>query len=64
MKKFCHEVVLLKRLDHPNLASVLGVTMDPYQVVFDRVSDKDITRHTMDGGVSLVSFIQGSVPYT
>ena len=37
--------------------------MDPYQVVFDRVSDKDITRYTLDGGVdrvSLVSFIQGS----
>ena len=63
MKKFCHEVVLWKRLDHPNLAPALGVTMDPYRVVFDRVSDKDITQYTMNGGVdrmSLVSFVQGS----
>ena len=63
MKKFCHEVVLWKRLDHPNIASVLGVTIDPYQVVFPRVSDKDITQHITDGGVdrvSLVSFIQSS----
>jgi len=41
-KKFCHEVVLWKRLNHQNVARVLGITTDPYQIVFDRVSDKDI----------------------
>ena len=46
VKKFCHEVVLWRRLDHRNLAQVLGVTMDPYQILFDRVSDKDIVQYT------------------
>lgn len=39
--------------------------MDPYQVVFDRGSDKDIIQYTLSGGVdraSLVSFLPDSLP--
>ena len=46
VQKFCHEAALWRRLDHRNVAKVLGVTVDPYQIVFDRVSDKDIVKYT------------------
>lgn len=61
VKKFCREAALWRRLDHQNITSVLGVTMDPYQVVFDRASVKDIMHYTLNNGVdraSLVPFIQ------
>ena len=64
VKKFCHEAALWRRLNHENVTSVFGVTMDPYQVVFDRVSDKDIAQYTLDLGVnraSLVSFVSDSL---
>lgn len=51
VKKFCHEAALWRRLDHPNVTAVLGVTMDPYQVIFDQVSDKDIMQYTAGEGV-------------
>jgi hypothetical protein len=60
-KKFCHEAVLWRRLDHPNVATVLGVTMDPYQVVFDQVSDKDIMEYTSEGGADRASLVS-SIP--
>jgi serine/threonine protein kinase len=65
VKKFCHEAALWRRLNHQNITSVLGVTIDPYQVVFDRGSDKDTTQYTLNNGVdraSLVSFIPDSLP--
>ena len=66
VKKFCHEVALWRRLDHQNIAKVLGVMMDPYQIVFDRVSDKDIVKYTAtEEGVDrlvLVSLSTASTP--
>lgn len=65
MKKFCHEAALWKRLKHQNITSVLGVTMDPYQVVFDQAPDKDIMQYTLNAGVNranLVNFAPGSLP--
>lgn len=65
VKKFCHEAALWRRLNHQNITLVLGVTMDPYQVVFDRVSDRDIVQYTLNNGVDraiLVSFISDPFP--
>ena len=33
-------------MDHKNVARVLGVTMDPYRIVFYWVSDKDVVKYT------------------
>lgn len=52
--------MLWKRLNHPNIASVLGVTMDPCQVVFDKVSNENVIQYTLNNVVdrgSLVGFI-------
>ena len=57
-KRFCHEATLWKRLDHQNVARVLGVTIDPYQIVFDRVSDKDIMKYiSTEEGVNRVVLV-------
>lgn len=66
IKKFCHEAVLWKRLDHPNVAAVLGVTTDPCQIVFDKISDKDVMQCTLNKDVdrgSLVSDIAEGLAY-
>jgi len=57
VKKFCHEATLWRRLNHENVTSVFGVTMNPYQVVFDRVSDKDIAQCTLDVGVNRANLV-------
>ena len=65
VKKICHEAALWRRLSHQNITSVLGVTMDPYQVVFDQVSNRDIIQYALNNGAdraSLVSFISDSLP--
>ena len=32
-------------MDHQNVARVLGITMDPYRIVYDWVSDKDVIKY-------------------
>jgi hypothetical protein len=64
VKKFCHEAALWKRLDHPNVAAVLGVTMDPYQVVFDRVSDKDIVQYTSGERVDRETLVSSALGHS
>ena len=45
-------------MDHQNVARVLGVTIDPYQIVFDRVSDRDIVRYvSTEEGVDRVVLV-------
>lgn len=56
-KILCHEVVLWRRLIHPNIALVLGLTMDPYQIVFDQVSNKDVMQYTLREGVDRVNLV-------
>jgi len=58
-KKFCHEAALWRRLNHQNVGSVLGVIMDPYQVIFDQVSDRNIIQYTLGNEVDRASLIQG-----
>jgi hypothetical protein len=38
-------VVVWKRLAHPNVAPLLGVTTDPVQLVSGWMSDADLTRY-------------------
>lgn len=50
--------MLWRRLDHQNVARVLGITMDPYRIVFDLVSDKDIVKYiTTEEGVNFVVLV-------
>ena len=45
-------------MDHQNVARVLGVMMDPYQIAFDWVSEKDIMKYTLtEEGVDRVVLV-------
>ena len=52
-------IVSLKRLSHPNIVPFIGVTMDPFQMVAERISDGNLTKyleeHPETDRISLVS---------
>ena len=52
-------IVSLKRLNHPNVVPFIGVTMDPFQYVAERISDgnlmKYLEEHPEADRISLVS---------
>ena len=49
----------LKKISHPNVASFIGVTTDPLQMVVERISDGNLTKyleeHPEADRISLVS---------
>ena len=42
MQIFCQEAVVWKRLTHPNVLSLLGVTVSPLQLISDWMSGGDL----------------------
>ena len=42
---FCREAVMWKRLTHTNIVPLLGVTIDPFQLVSDLVSGGDLPNY-------------------
>ena len=52
-------IVSLKRLSHPNVVPFIGVTMDPFQYVAERISDGNLMQyleeHPEVDRISLVS---------
>ena len=52
-------IVSLKRLSHPNVVPFIGVTMDPFQYVAERISDGNLMQyleeHPEADRISLVS---------
>ena len=38
-------IVSLKRLSHPNVVPFVGVTMDPFQMVAERISDGNLMKY-------------------
>lgn len=39
-----HEIGILVKMHHPNIVQILGVTMDPFQIVLEYFPRKDLTR--------------------
>ena len=52
-------ILSLKRLSHPNVAPFIGITMDPSQMVTERVSDRNpmeyLEEHPEADRIGLVS---------
>ena len=51
----------LKRLSHPNIAPFIGITTDPFQIVVERVTDRNpmeyLEEHPEVDRISLVSLV-------
>ena len=45
MQEFIEMTLPLKMLRHPNIVSPIGVTMDPFQVVVERMPDRNLTEY-------------------
>ena len=58
-QEFIKLVFSLKRLSHPNIVPIIGVTMNPFQIVVERMSGRDLTEyleeHPEADRISLVS---------
>ena len=59
MQEFIGVNLSLKMLRHPNVVSPIGVTVDPFQVVVERVPDRNLIefleKHPEANRISLVS---------
>ena len=44
-QEFNNLIFSLKRLSHPNIVPFVGVTMDPVQIVVERMSDRNLTEY-------------------
>lgn len=59
LQEFVNVIIPLKRPRHPNFVSLIGVTMDPFQVVVERMPDRDLVgyleEHPEANRISLVS---------
>ena len=59
LQNFVDLIFSLKRLSHPNIVPFVGVTVDPFQMVAERVSDRNMVEyleeHPKADRISLVS---------
>ncbi|KAF9642913.1 kinase-like protein [Thelephora ganbajun] len=44
-KTFCQEAVMWKRLTHPNIVPLLGITITPFQLISDWMSGGDLSEY-------------------
>ena len=59
LQELINRIVLLKRLSHPNIIPIIGVTMDPFQIVTEQMHDGNLIEylegHPEADRISLVS---------
>ena len=48
LQRLVDTIVSLKSLSHPNIIPFIGVTMDPFQMVAERMSDRSLMEYLQE----------------